>query len=43
MDKNEHLQILIDMLKEIDTKKNNPETVREILDHIAKELEKHID
>lgn len=35
-------QNLIQMLKEIDTKKNSPEDLREVLDIIAHQLEEYI-
>ena len=34
---------LITMLKEIDTEKNDSETLKEVLNYIARELEKYID
>lgn len=34
---------LLDMLKEIDTEKNDAETIRETLDFIADELAKYVD
>lgn len=36
-------QNLIYMLREIDTKKNSAEDLREVLDFIANELEKYVD
>lgn len=36
-------QNLITMLKEIDTEKNSPEDIREVLDIIAYQLEQYID
>lgn len=36
-------QNLIQMLKELDTYKNSGETIHEVLDYIASELEKYID
>lgn len=35
-------QNLIIMLKEIDTEKNDSETLKEVLNYIARELEKYI-
>lgn len=34
---------LLKMIREIDLEKNNKETIREVLDYIADELEKYID
>ena len=34
---------LLDMLREIDTKKNNSEDLRTALNYIADELEKYVD
>lgn len=36
-------QNLITMLKEIDTEKNDSKTLKEVLNYIARELEKYID
>ena len=36
-------QNLIAMLREIDLEKNDIETIREVLDYIAEELDKYID
>lgn len=36
-------QNLIEMIREIDTKKNSPELVREVLDYIADHLDTFID
>lgn len=36
-------QNLITMLKGIDTEKNDSETLKEVLNYIARELEKYID
>ena len=36
-------QNLIEMLKELDLEKNDTETIREVLNYIAKELENYID
>ena len=33
---------LLDMLKEIDLEKNTKEDIREVLNYIAKELEKYV-
>lgn len=38
-----HFQNLITMLREIDTQKNDSETLKEVLNFIAQELEKYID
>lgn len=43
MNKVLYFQNLITMLKEIDTQRNDAETLREILNYIAQELEKYID
>lgn len=38
-----YFQNLITMLREIDTQRNDAETLREVLNYIAQELEKYID
>ena len=38
-----YFQNLIDMLKEIDTENNDSETLKEVLEYIASELEQFID
>lgn len=34
---------LINMLRELDLEKNNNETIKDVLDYIAEELDKYID
>ena len=41
--KNTQLMSLIDMLRTLDTEKNDSETIKEVLNFIADELEKFID
>lgn len=38
-----YFQNLITMLREIDTQKNDAETLREVLNYIAQELEQYVD
>ena len=38
-----HFQQLITMLEELDTEKNDSQTLREVLDFIANELKQYID
>ena len=38
-----NFQQLISMLRELDVVKNDSDTIREVLDYIANELEKYID
>lgn len=43
MNRVKRFQNLIDMIKEVDTEKNDVETLREVLDYIAYQLEQYID
>lgn len=43
MNKTLHFQNLIAMLEELDTEKNDAETLKEVLMFIANELKKYID
>lgn len=43
MDKSLYFQNLITMLEELDTEKNDAETIKEVLNFIANELKKYID
>ena len=43
MDKVLNYYNLLDMLREIDLEKNDSETVKDVLNYIADELEKYVD
>lgn len=43
MNKSLYFQNLISMLEEIDTEKNDAETLKEVLNFIANELKKYVD